>query len=305
MKVVLTGATGTLGSSILRRLNERGESVVAVGRREPQGGGRFVPIDLSTLDATFLLRRELASADVLVNAAGLVPHNRNDRTALEVNLTMARSVIEACAGAEVRVVHLGSTSVYGETTGASEDSSCHPLNAYGECHHRIETMFAALGDRCCTARTAAVFGQIDGGSIHQLAARLTRGRVFPLPWPPVRKSLIHTDDLGDAVVAILDEALPGAVNVAAGAIDLGDVVSALCRGLGIRRPRFVSTPRGVLSLASRCARYVAPASTIGSSLATLSQQSTVVTDRLTAIGWQPACSLRDRLEQFGLMLRAA
>jgi NAD(P)-dependent dehydrogenase (short-subunit alcohol dehydrogenase family) len=67
MKVIVIGATGTIGQAVARSL-EAGHEVVKVGHT----GGEF-QVDIASRDSIERLYRELAPADGVVSAAGLAP----------------------------------------------------------------------------------------------------------------------------------------------------------------------------------------------------------------------------------------
>lgn len=76
-QVLLTGATGTVGSAILARLRrEPGYSVTTAGRRQPctpGQPGRYIWLDLADPDATEAVSHELCASpfQAAVLAAGI------------------------------------------------------------------------------------------------------------------------------------------------------------------------------------------------------------------------------------------
>ncbi|HZU79588.1 MAG TPA: NAD-dependent epimerase/dehydratase family protein, partial [Acidimicrobiales bacterium] len=114
MRVVVTGATGNLGTALLRRLAGRGDvEVVAVARRRPEGelaaNVRFVAADVAADD----LEPVFGGADALVHLAWLFqPTHRPDLT-WEANVGGTARVLQAAARARVRtVVYSSSVGTY-------------------------------------------------------------------------------------------------------------------------------------------------------------------------------------------------
>ena len=73
MRIAITGATGNLGSALLRRLADQHE-VVGLARRLPDagcGGERttWVPVDLTDADSWAVLREAFACAYAVVHLA--------------------------------------------------------------------------------------------------------------------------------------------------------------------------------------------------------------------------------------------
>lgn len=114
MRIVVTGATGNVGTSLVRALAEdpRVEEIVGVARRRPRWDPprvRWVQADVvsSPLDVVF------AGADAVIHLAWLIQPSRDIRQMRAVNVDGSRRVFEAAARAGVkRLVHASSIGVY-------------------------------------------------------------------------------------------------------------------------------------------------------------------------------------------------
>src|SRR4051812_7444156 len=115
MRVVVTGATGNVGTSVVRALadDESVSEIVGIARRAP--GGADVP--KTTWQAADVVRDELeplfGGADVIIHLAWLIQPSRDRETTRSVNVTGSRRVFEAAARAGVpRVVYASSVGAY-------------------------------------------------------------------------------------------------------------------------------------------------------------------------------------------------
>lgn len=104
MRIVITGASGNIGSALLRRLTEQGEhDLVGVVLRRPEDVVPFAAVEWSTLDLSHqddetALLAACAGADAVVHlAGGFQPTHREDYLA-ELGVRGTRRVIEAVTG---------------------------------------------------------------------------------------------------------------------------------------------------------------------------------------------------------------
>ncbi len=116
-RVVVTGGSGALGLRLCRALHARGDTVVAVDKREPTNpseGVAFLRADLNDLDR---LAAACAGADVVIHTAALhgyhLPLYQAD-TFFANNVRGVFHVLTACLRHGIRkLVFTSSTSIYG------------------------------------------------------------------------------------------------------------------------------------------------------------------------------------------------
>ena len=111
MKIVVTGATGNVGTSVVRALAEADE-IVGIARRRPAWQAprvRWVSADVARDD----LAPHFAGADAVIHLAWLIQPSRDDAELARVNVEGSRRVFEAAARAGVKaLVHASSVGVY-------------------------------------------------------------------------------------------------------------------------------------------------------------------------------------------------
>lgn len=256
-RVVVTGASGNVGTGVLRALaaDLPGAEVVGVCRRPPgdlpgTGPVRWHAVDLADEDAAGRLAPVLAGADAVVHLAWAIQPVDDTAYLHRANVDGTRRVLAAVAAAGVgHLVFASSLGVYapGAAEPVTEDwpASGQATSVYSRHKVAVERMLDLFGrdhpDVVVTRLRPTLVTQRDAAAVTQ---RLFLGPLVPrpafgllerrkLPVLPIPAGLalqfVHADDVGDAVVRILRERAPGAFNLAADALGtdaLADLVGA-------------------------------------------------------------------------------
>ncbi len=147
MKVFVTGATGFIGSNLVKRLLEEGYTVRVLVRKKD---ARFPPSverkvgDLTDLDS---LREAVKGVGIVFNLAAGLPYHRLSREKYwQVNVTGVENIIQACIEAKVkRLIHISTVGIYGPSNGKiiNENSPIHITDAYSETKTQGEKLIKA------------------------------------------------------------------------------------------------------------------------------------------------------------------
>jgi nucleoside-diphosphate-sugar epimerase len=236
MRVVVTGATGNHGSSLVRRLSREPEieAVTGVARRLPSWS---VPkTDWVARDVTRdRLDDVLAGADAVVHLAWLIQPGRDESTTHRVNVEGSERVFEAAAqGGVGTVVHASSVGAYApgpkdrlvdeSWSTAGIDTSFYSrhksaverlLDAFEARHPDVRVVRMRPG-LCFKREAAAEIRRLFVGPLLP-SALVRRGLVPVVPKiPRLRFQAVHTDDLAEAYrLALLRPEARGAFNIAA------------------------------------------------------------------------------------------
>jgi UDP-glucose 4-epimerase len=236
MRIVVTGATGNVGTSVLRALAEdrRVEEIVGVARRLPGWSPprtRWVSADIERDD----LRRLFAGAGAVINLAWLIQPSRDAAELERVNVRGSRRVFEAVAEAGVpALVHASSVGVYspGPKDRAVDESwprdgvaSSFYSRQKAIAERALDEIEAATpGMRVVRLRPALIFKREAGAEVRRLfagpllPAALLRPGLLPILPLPERLVLqgVHGDDVAEAYrLAVLSADARGAYNIAA------------------------------------------------------------------------------------------
>ncbi|MFT3697440.1 MAG: NAD(P)-dependent oxidoreductase [Kofleriaceae bacterium] len=202
MKILVTGATGKVGSRLVRRLARRGDHLRALVRKPvPIDGVEIVVGDL--LDPGSLAAA-VTGVDAIVHCAAFF-RGATDEQAHATNDLGTQHLARAAAAANVkRFVFTSTGNVYGGTNGAlvNEDAECHPTAAYPVSKLAAEKFLLALPDLDVRVlRLPFVYGDGDP----HIAEIVPYMKTFP---PEMRMTVAHHADIGQAVERILDKAQP-------------------------------------------------------------------------------------------------
>jgi nucleoside-diphosphate-sugar epimerase len=124
MNVVLTGATGFIGSHVLTELEEHGHEVTALVRDDAQAG---VVADRGATPVVIDLYDRAAVANLLRNADGAIhTASPGDATSADLDSAMVDAAIDAFDGTGKPYLHISGLWIYGSNLAISEDSRLDP-----------------------------------------------------------------------------------------------------------------------------------------------------------------------------------
>ncbi len=235
MRVVVTGATGNVGTSLLSKLVEDPAvaEIVGLARRRPQlelPRTRWVSADIVRDDLVPLF----AGADVVVHLAWLIQPSHDRATTRAVNVDGSRRVFEAAVSAGVpALVYASSVGAYspGPKDRAVDESwptDGIPTSFYSRDKADVEAILDGFEEahpqmRVVRLRPGLIFKAEAASGIRRLFAgpllptALLRRRLIPIvpSLPRLRFQAVHSLDIGEAYHLAVMRDVRGAFNVAA------------------------------------------------------------------------------------------
>lgn len=261
MRIVITGASGNVGTALLRRLQETGDhDLVGVVRRPPRAAGvyervRWHSLDLAEQDAEVQLRPILDGADAVVHLAWGFQPTRNTEYLRRQGVGGTTAVLQAADAVSVgQLLHMSSVGTYaagryGERVDESWSTAGIPTSPYSRNKAAAE---ALLDDYERAHGDAGVpITRMRPGFIVQHAAasglmRYSLPGFVPMrivPWLPVlpldrqlRIPLIHSDDVADAFIGAIERHATGAFNLSAEPPLTRDAVAEVLHAKAIHVP---------------------------------------------------------------------
>ncbi|MEE4544853.1 NAD-dependent epimerase/dehydratase family protein [Streptomyces sp. V4-01] len=246
MKYLVTGATGFIGARMVARLAAHGHDITALVRdRRHVPHARTVQGDLATGAG---LSAAVRDADRVIHLAGLTKA-RTPRHFAEVNTEGTRRLCAAVAALPQppRLVYCSSLAAAGPGRLRHEDDPPDPVSAYGRSKLGGERALRDAADRVpgVVVRPPIVYGPGDAEFLPRLVTAVRAG-LLPAVGArgPRRYSLIHVDDLCQALLLAADSGAAGATyHVSDGTEHLWqDIGAAAAAAVGRRPPRLVHIP---------------------------------------------------------------
>src|SRR3954468_18956705 len=241
MRVAVTGATGTIGREVVRKLRERGDEVVAVSRNPASAG----------LEAMSWDQLDLSGFGGVINLAGAPLDQRwsedGKRIIRESRIDSTRRVVEALKAADPRPSVLVSQSAEGYYPRGDQLVSEESPPGNGFLSEVVQAWEAEaqkaeeLGVRVVLARTGVVLSR-QGGALAKMLTPFklgvggpVAGGDQPFPW-------IDVSDEAGALGFLLDtDAARGPINLVAPEKHTNKTFTRVL-GKAIRRPTVLPVP---------------------------------------------------------------
>lgn len=307
MVIAITGATGFLGCSLLRKLSSRYE-VVALVRNEPTF--RLVDVEYricGDLSPRQEWTKQLTGVDVVIHTAARA-HVLNETAinplaayrTLNVESTLNLASQAAFQGVE-RFIFLSSIGVHGATTKVNEalqaEDALKPHNAYSTSKMEAELGLYEIakdtGMEVVCIRPPLVYGPGVKGNFHSMLKWLSRGIPLPLGAIHNTRSLVGIDNLVDLIITTIDH--PAAANQTFLVSDDEDLSTTdlLCRlGKALQKPaRLLPFPTTVLEVAAQ----LVGKKTVAKQL--LGNLQVDISRTKKVLGWSPSVSVDKGLQK--------
>lgn len=287
-RVLLTGASGFIGQHCIAPLLQCGYEVHAVSRLPPRrpSGAAWHAVDLLDPEAVRFLVDTVRPTHLLHLAWYVVPGKLitapENFDWVTASFELVRRFAEAGG---TRLAVCGSGYEYDWSYGYCTEglTPCQPDTVYGACKHALHEMVRsyAAGRPLSTAwpRVFFLYGPQEHPQrlVSSVIQALLRGQPAACSHGRQIRDYLHVQDVADGLVAVLDAAVQGAINVSSGrATTLREIV--LTAGRLVGRPELVHL--GALPARANDVPLVVGANT-----------------RLAGLGWEPRYDLECGLRQ--------
>jgi nucleoside-diphosphate-sugar epimerase len=196
--ILITGATGFVGSHVLEKLRSRGEAVRCLVRpatdaRRLPGGVETALADLATGQG---LDRALDGVDAVIHVAG-VTKALSPAGYFAGNAAATETLARALAGRSIRLVYVSSLAAMGPSLDGrpvDENAAPHPVSTYGKSKLEGERIARSLAPDTVIVRPPVVYGPRDT-DVFQILKAVAQGLVLEISGGERWFSAIYVEDL--------------------------------------------------------------------------------------------------------------
>ena len=232
MRIVITGASGNIGTALVERLAGGGHHLVGIARRPPEVESdlarwvKWYAADLAEPESSAVLERAFRRADAVVHLAwGFQPSHRLDLLeALGVGGTQRVLDAVAASGAP-HLVHMSSVGAYSPKSSETPVDESYPTDGvprspyskHKAAAERLLDQFqqTTRGVTVTRLRPGIVGRRSSGSALLRYsvpglipAKALRRLPVLPID-PRIRIPMVHSDDVATAIALALESRAPG------------------------------------------------------------------------------------------------
>lgn len=242
MRIAIVGATGNVGTSLLRRIQQAApdSDVVGIARRKPSTdrppyrGVSWHEIDIGRFDAPDKLATAFQGVDAVVHLGWILQPNHHEDELYRVNVIGTGHVTDAAGSAGVRhLVYASSVGAYSPAPKDRRVDEKWPSGGLHTSHYsRQKAATERIIDRFDESHPDTVVARLRPGLIFQADSGSEVGRYFlgpvvpksladkiKLPVLPMPRNIVfqavHADDVADAYWKTLELRAAGAFNIAA------------------------------------------------------------------------------------------
>jgi nucleoside-diphosphate-sugar epimerase len=242
-RVLVTGATGFIGTRTLTFLHERDYEVHVIGRTPPQSDTIiFHKADILNPEATRAVVAQVQATHLLHLAWDVTPgrywQSADNLNWVSASLQLVRAFAEV--GGQ-RAVISGTCAEYqwGQARFLESETPCIPVTLYGAAKDALRRILMAYAaTRGLSVAWGRIFflygpGEKSGRLISDTIRTLRQGTPFPTSHGHQLRDFLHVDDVAGAFAALVDCKVSGPVNIGSGqAVSVRKILETLAAQLG-------------------------------------------------------------------------
>lgn len=136
-QVIITGASGLLGTQLVKTFKDQGHEVLAVFNQNPEliiSGVNKIQCDISNEESTSFLKKRIKSSSFIVHCAAITNVDlceKNNKLCKAVNIDGTKNICELARQTKSKLIYISTSSVFdGKKGDYKEADETNPLNYY-------------------------------------------------------------------------------------------------------------------------------------------------------------------------------
>jgi len=212
MRAFVTGATGFVGSRVVKLLLAQGHEVTVLARSVAKAKGLGLPAerilegDLFTIGK---MREWIRRSDVVLHLAAEIATQKDEKKLWKIDVEGTDAVADACEKATLRSFVFASTVVVGDPQGAvlRPEEPLVATTAYGKAKQEAERRLSRTKLPVVVVRPSHVYG--PGGWFEELVSDFLGGKRFMPGAGANLWDVVHVDDVAQALVLAAEKGPEG------------------------------------------------------------------------------------------------
>lgn len=239
--ILITGATGRLGKSLVPALLEKGYELRILANEGENVGWNNVKVVRGDINDFQALDKACKNIDTIIHLAGIIDYHNKQLTD-KVNYEGTRNIVNAALKNSVpRFIFMSSVSVYGKSKylPMDENHPRNPQNCYGESKLLAENYVLSSGLNCVVIRSPAIYGKDYLEGFSNILNAIKSGKMKIIGDGKNHIQFIHVDDCVQAFLLVLEnKEANGVFNIAGPDVMTQEQITALsAKILGVDAPK--------------------------------------------------------------------
>ncbi len=246
MEILVTGASGFIGSRLVDNLVEKGHHVIALVNQNScnNKSAYIIQIDLTKAELEIPDKK----FDVVFHLAALTPIEKNLNHVKDVCFQGTKNLFECVKDKTDFFVYVSGLGVFGDPNGqiVNEESKINPHTKYVQIRVDAQKFLQDSCEKNSIPLTTVYFGEVygNGGWFEsQIISRLKKGS-FKMPKSgKYYRSVVHVDDAVQALMTILEKEFKNESLIVTDSepVLFKDLINYTCDLLGLKHPGNIPT----------------------------------------------------------------